>query len=439
MALREHAEWGMRVVELKPGLVLAQEVRDVNGRLLMVRGMRLSDRSIGVLKAWGVAEVVIEGEPARALSDPGDPGVDISKDLIVKAQNIAAARLARSDLAHLFVQDVFRLAASRIAACLARGESVEPPAVRGASPDSGRLQVTSDAGRPVLAAETLEPLDMDRLAAGDLALGAKPEVLSLLAQAMENPSASALEVADIIQNDPGLTAKLLKMVNSALYGFPQRIDTISRAVTVIGVQQLSALALGVTVMDMFKDIPGNLLDVGRFWRHCLACACGSRVLASALGLPNTERFFVAGLLHDVGLLLLILHAPAHVRQVLASMRENGEEFIAAERAILGADHAMVGGALLSGWKLPPSLVAAVEWHHAPLAAANPRDAAIVHTADFLAEALMFGSCGQSVIMPLELAAFDQLMAPAGVAATVFTRVEDQLGQLETIFTPHAAD
>jgi HD-like signal output (HDOD) protein len=422
-------------------LKLTQEVRDVSGRLLLGRGMPLSDRSIGVLKAWGVAEVAVEGETAGHLADFGGSEEEVSDELAAKARDIAAARLVRNDLSHPFIQDVFRLATARAVSLLAGGDYVERSP--GKTRDCGGAASSSPDGRPPgrdhrdFPAEIPEPLDLGRLTAGDPALGARPEVLSRLAQAMESPAASAIEVADIIQNDPGLTAKLLKVVNSALYGFPSRIETISRAVTVIGVQQLSALALGVTVMGMFKDIPKELLDVGRFWRHCLACACGSRALASAMGLPNTERFFVAGLLHDVGLLLLILQAPEHVRHVLAEVREHGEELLAAERRIIGIDHTMAGEALLSGWQLPPSLVAAAACHHDPMTAANPRDAAIIHTADFLAEALLFGSSGQSVIMPLELAAFDLLEAPPGVAATVSSRVEDQLGQLATIFKQDA--
>jgi putative nucleotidyltransferase with HDIG domain len=260
-----------------------------------------------------------------------------------------------------------------------------------------------------------------------------PEVLGRLAQAMDNPGASPLEVADIIQNDPGLAAKLLKVVNSALYGFPQRIETISRAVTVIGVQQLSALALGLTVMGLFKNIPKDLLDIKDFWRHCLACACGARALASALGLPNTERYFVAGLLHDVGLLLFILHAPEHVRHVLSAVRLNGDSLTAAERRILGVDHGMAGAALLDSWKLPSSLVQAAGHHHEPLSAQEPKDVTIVHTADFMAETLLFGSGGQSIIMPLDQTAFSMLLAPQGVANIVFERVEEQFSHLESIF------
>ncbi|GFK93408.1 hypothetical protein NNJEOMEG_01240 [Fundidesulfovibrio magnetotacticus] len=405
----------MRVSDLRPGLVLSQPVRDVNGRLLMGSGMRLSDRAISVLKSWGVAAVAVQGERQPSLADAGD---NIPEELAARAQDLAAGRLARNDLTHPFVQDVFRLCVPRIARMLEEGREVL------------RLPDDLPAERP---GADLPPLDVQALVGCNRSLGAMPEVLAALSRAMDDPGTSPATAAAIIQTDPGLAARLLKLVNSALYGFPQRIDTITRAVTVIGVQQLSALALGMSVMDLFSHVPQDILDVRQFWRHSLACACAARALASALGMPNTERFFVAGLLHDVGLLLFIQCEPDRVRRALQEVRSVGASLVAAERKALGADHCQAGAALLSGWKLPPGLVEAARCHHEPSLCADERDAAIVHAADFLAEALALGSSGQSVLMPLDTAAFDRLGAPPGVADAVLTRVEDQFVQLEAIF------
>lgn len=406
----------MRVSDLRPGLLLASPVRDVNGRLLMSVGTCLNDRYIGVLKAWGIGDVEIQGEGEPEIDGPGE---DLPEELVAKARDIVVARLARNDLDNPFIHEVFHLAVARTASLLDRGLQTQLP--------------PSGAPGPAPSEESLGPIDLTALTASNPALGAMPEVLGRLAQTMDNPGASPLEVADIIQNDPGLAAKLLKVVNSALYGFPQRIETISRAVTVIGVQQLAALALGLTVMGLFKNIPKDLLDIKEFWRHCLACACGARALASALGLPNTERYFVAGLLHDVGLLLFILHAPEHVRRVLSEVRMSQDSFTSTEQRILGVDHCMAGAALLSSWKLPSSLVQAAGYHHEPLLAQDPKDATIVHVADFMAETLLFGSGGQSVVMPLDQTAFGMLLAPQGIAGTVFERVEEQFSHLESIF------
>jgi putative nucleotidyltransferase with HDIG domain len=407
-------EFVMKVSQLQPGVVIAQAVRDVNGRLLMGEGTRLTERFIGVLKAWGVPEVAIVGEQSCHLPDEEDA---FSEDAAALARDVAKAKLCLNCLDHPFVQDVFLLAVASLTEAIKQG---------------GSFTLPPESAAPVTV-PPLPPLDLEALAASNKIGGAMPGMLARLAEAMETPSASPVEVAEIIQNDPGLTAKLLKVANSALYGFPQRIDTISRAVTVIGVQQLSALALGVTVMGLFKKIPKEFLDIRKYWRHCLACACGSRALASSLGLPNTERFFVAGLLHDVGLLLFILRAPDRVRLVLSILQNSREPISVAERRVMGASHGAAGATLLASWGLPESLSSAAAWHHEPSQGVVPRDVAIVHAADFLTDAMGYGTGGQAALMPLDEAAFALLNAPPGVAHQVAARITDQLGQLESIF------
>ncbi|MFP5239460.1 MAG: HDOD domain-containing protein [Acidobacteriota bacterium] len=420
----------MWVSELRPGLTLTRPVRDVNGRLLMGEGTLLTERFISVLKAWGVAEVAVLGEgPSCAGEGAGDDSADDPQQEAdpgnaALAREIVALRLANNPASHPFVGDVHRLAVARLVARLNRGGSFHVPP--GVTP------------LPLQGPPAQYPLDPKSLAESNPVIGAMPEVLARLAQVMDDPSAFPAELAEIIQGDPGLSARLLNVVDSPFYGFSQRIDTISRAVTIIGVQQLSALALGMAVMDLFKNVSHSSLDVHGFWRHSLATACGARALASAVGLPNTERYFVGGLLHDLGLLLLLLREPRKECAALELTRGQGWTLSAAERHLMGLDHAKAGAALLKAWKLPPGLVQAAGYHHEPLRSPDVREAAIVHTADFLAEALVFGSGGQTVLMPLSTAAFDKLGAPSGVACTVFERVENQLDHLERVFMSHGA-
>jgi len=400
-------------------MTLAQPVRDITGRLLVSGGTPLTERTINVLKTWGVAEVDISGEAAIPWA-PDNAG-DIPPDLLRKAQDITSRRLSNNDLTHSFIQDVFRLASLRLAERLHRGQ---------AAPDSGQ------AGPAPVPAEDAAPLSVAALVACNPSLGAMPEAMSRLTEVMQNPVASPAEVADILQTDPGLAAKVLKLVNSPLYGFHQRIDTISRAVTVIGVKQLSALALGISVLSIFKNVPGDYLDVRSFWRHCLATGCAARSLASHLGVPNTERFFVAGLLHDVGLMLLYMNVPERARQVLTTARACGLPLVETEQRLLGTDHGQVGGALMRAWGLPESLTQAAEFHHDPMAAGNVREATVVHVSDFLAEAMGFGSCGPQTLMTLNLPAWKLLDAPAGTAQAVCERMESQLENLSAIMLGH---
>lgn len=409
----------MKVSACKPGMVLGQDVRDVNGRLLMRVGDRLDERSLSVLKAWGVEEVTPWDEKDAA---PGQAGGELPESVSALAHKIAAAKLARNSLDHPFIQEILSLMVECLGARMLSGEVFRVPPVTA----------------PLTVQNGLPPLTVEDLTGSDRAIGAIPEVLVRLSQSMEDPRTSPAELAGIIQYDPGLAANLLKVVNSAFYGFPQHIETISRAVTVIGVQQLSALAVGMTAMSLFAELPGRALDYAQFWRHSLACACGARALASACGLANTERFFVAGLLHDVGVLLMLLYDPGRMGLALQSVRESGEPLLEAERRILGVDHAAAGQALLTLWMLPESLVQAVAGHHEPVWSAGRPEAAIVHIADFLAEALYCGSSGQPVLPALDTRALSALSAPPGMAGLMARRIDGQVIQLEPMFTAYGS-
>ena len=133
---------------------------------------------------------------------------------------------------------------------------------------------------------------------------------------INDPDASAAEIGDVISEDPALTARLLKIVNSAFYGFPSRIETVSRAITIVGTLELLDLILAASVVKAFSGIPSELVDMDQFWEHSLYTGVTARVLAGRHRAPDTERYFVAGLLHDIGALVLYRQLPRQSRAAL---------------------------------------------------------------------------------------------------------------------------
>jgi HD-like signal output (HDOD) protein len=188
-----------------------------------------------------------------------------------------------------------------------------------------------------------------------IVLPSLPIIFNRLNEAVNNPRMSIADIGRIISEDVGLSARLLKIANSALYGFPAKIDTISRAVTIIGTQQLRDLALATVVLKIFKGIPPHLIHLEKFWLHSIACGITARILATYRRESNVERFFVAGMLHDVGRLLLCLKCPESMQECLMRAHEGGSTLVEVEKEVLGTDHAAVGGALVRHWSLPPSL------------------------------------------------------------------------------------
>ncbi len=261
---------------------------------------------------------------------------------------------------------------------------------------------------------------------GYVEISSLPMIHLRLDEAINNPRKSMADLAKIIREDPGLTARLLRIVNSAFYNFPSRVETISQAVTIIGTQQLGALALATSVMQMFKGLPEGFVSMDSFWRHSVGCGLAARVLATLRRETNAERHFVAGVLHDIGRLVMFTKAVDASRDALTGARDNKKLLYEAEREAFGFTHAVVGGVLLQTWKLPASLEEVVMYHHNPKAATKyPIEAALIHVADIIAHAMQLGGNGEQYVPPLDSEAWDKLGLPASSLLTVMDQVERQ--------------
>ena len=251
----------------------------------------------------------------------------------------------------------------------------------------------------------LDPLDILRQ---DHQLPALPQVFLELQQAIGAKATSADDLAEIISQDPGLTAFLLRMVNSAFYSLPMQIDTISRAVTVVGVNQLSTLAVGTSIMSLFKDVPFAVLDMEQFWKHSVACGLIARRLCRITDQGDPERAFVAGLLHDIGQLVLLQTVPERATAVHLHARSKDTLLFVEEKEQLGFDHATLGGMLLRKWNFPFVLVTAVLEHHQPKPKQKDPEPILVHCAETIATGLGIGSSGEFFAQPPNVAAWESM-------------------------------
>jgi putative nucleotidyltransferase with HDIG domain len=180
------------------------------------------------------------------------------------------------------------------------------------------------------------------------------------------------------------------------------VATLGEAVQIIGLREIQDLVLATAVINAFK-LPPNLVDVASFWKHSIACGLVCGLLAEDQHDPQPERFFVGGLLHDIGRLMLFLKAPEEGRQILQRSEKEGMLASRMEREIMGFDHAELGAELVSFWKLPHSLKEMVGCHHNPSRSHTvPADVFLVHYADFITSVLEFGNSGEFFVAPLTL-------------------------------------
>lgn len=193
-----------------------------------------------------------------------------------------------------------------------------------------------------------------------------PEITSRIVEVVEDPRATAHDMHEIVKNDPALAAKILKVVNSAFYGLPSQIASLDRAIVMLGLSAVKNIALAASLVRLFT--PGKLSEqfsARDLWRHCIGVGvCGRMLTKAASGIQNDEAF-VAGLVHDMGLLIQYQVFPEKLREIVDRCMTATADFVALERRIIGADHQAIGGALAQKWKFPPTLRCVISHHHNP--------------------------------------------------------------------------
>jgi HD-like signal output (HDOD) protein len=206
-----------------------------------------------------------------------------------------------------------------------------------------------------------------------------PDAAIRLNAVLTDPDTSANDIAEIVSVDPALAARVLRAVNSAYFGLRGRVDTISKAITMIGTSELHSLVLATSAALAFRNISCKLIDMESFWQHSVRAALAARGFAEAGGLRRCrERVFLAALLHDVGQLILYRQRPEVSTRILQAVQA-GRAQDEVEHELLGFTHAEVGALLLERWNLPPSLTRPVRFHHRYDEAAEfAREAALIH-------------------------------------------------------------
>jgi len=229
-----------------------------------------------------------------------------------------------------------------------------------------------------------------------------PHVVQKLASMIGRPNVSAEDIGALIEKDQVLSAKVLRLANSPFYGFPSRIGSVAHAVVVLGLNVVKGLTLCATAFDMMKAA-----GMDQLWRHSLGVAITAHLLGTKAAMKNPEEVFVAGLLHDIGKVVLYVKWPDVGSRITASAHQTSRYLMEAEQELFDVTHADVGGWLAAAWYLPTGLREPILYHHRPVAAQEaPLQTAIVHVADVLVKGLACGNPGDDLVPPLSREAWD---------------------------------
>lgn len=222
-----------------------------------------------------------------------------------------------------------------------------------------------------------------------------PGIVIKLSKMAEDPDTTTDQMGKVISKDHILAAKLLKLVNSAFYGFPQRISSISSAIILLGFNVIKSLIISASIFEFMEEQDMEL------WEHSLGCAVVSSVLAKRLGVSEPEEISTAGLIHDIGKVAIKMELPGEFEKIHALVRKQGVSTLEAEREILGLDHAEVGGWLTKSWNLPTKLIEPIVCHHDPRTSKNEQIASsIVHFSDIVIRGWGYGHADDIWVPPL---------------------------------------
>ncbi|MCX5818767.1 MAG: HDOD domain-containing protein [Deltaproteobacteria bacterium] len=255
------------------------------------------------------------------------------------------------------------------------------------------------------------------------ALPTVPETLKKTSQVIGKPRVTLDEISHFISSDPALTTKVLRMVNSAVYGFPGRISSVSHAIMLLGLNVVRGLLLGISVFDIMQKLMTGL------WDHSLGCAMIARAVAEKKGVKAPEEVAIAALLHDIGKVILILEFQPLYEGAMREAASRRIPIFEAERGVFQETHAAVGMWLAEKWRFPVNLVEGIGYHHRPnMAKTAPLETAIVHFSDVLMRARGFGFAGDSLAAAVHPAAFELLALTEADMLELLDKLENSLDE-----------
>lgn len=233
-------------------------------------------------------------------------------------------------------------------------------------------------------------------------LPALPHIVVRVMELSEDPDSTAQDISNVLNQDQAMTARVLRIANSAYYGFPRRISTVTDAIVFLGFKTIRSIVLAVSVSDILsQEMEGYALEYGELWKHSQCSAMAARLIAKKAKLGIMDLAYTAALLHDIGKVILNSYMKEIYHEVVAKIDENNSSFIEAENQVLGFNHAMVGSRVAEKWSLPPELVEAIALHHDPgKAEINKRLTSIVHLADALCVMMGIGIGIDGMLNPI---------------------------------------
>ena len=404
----------INVQEVKPGMTAAEDVMASNKRLLIPKGTVIEKKHIRVMNIWGVTELSIVED---AFEDKSDQAAAPENGKALEACWQYVNRIfVDHDLAEKASAELYRL--KMLDQINKYNQGWRPQDPEGDAPADDKIHYDkSDSPR------------LKDLIKKEIELISPPDIYLQLNRVLENISASGDHIAEVVGRDPGIAAKLLKIVNSPIYGKPGKVDSLKQAVFLLGARALTELVLGISLVDRFKGNSTNRQLLRKVWIHSIACGVIARVLASYRKDLDPERCFLGGLLHDIGRIILFKQIPRRMADIYRYSKKNQIPLHIAEERLLGFNHSLVGEELFRHWNFPIELINIVGRHHNPVLARDMVETSLIHLADIISIVNEYGLSASQTAPFLAPQAWEALNLPISVLAATISKSRRQIADM----------
>jgi len=280
----------------------------------------------------------------------------------------------------------------------------------------------------------MNPVSLEEIVRRVEELPALPQNAHQVLKLTEDPKTTITELSAAISKDHALAAKVLRMANSAYYGYARRIFTISDAVLILGFGTVRNLVMAASVYNvMDRELPGYVLARGELWKQSIVSALMAKKLAQKCRYENPEKAFVAGLMHDIGKIILNTYMTEAFAAVIEKVNTEKVPFMTAEEEVLGYNHAVVGGKVAEKWNLPEELVEAISLHHNPREARiSPDLTAITHLTNVAVMTMGIGLGADGMLYPYDGHTFEVLHIAHQDLEEIISEVGDSMFDLDSL-------
>ena len=261
-----------------------------------------------------------------------------------------------------------------------------------------------------------------------------PQVFYKIVETIELPDSSAEDVKKTIRNDPSISAKVLKIANSALYGYTKEINNISQAIVILGFDMVKSIALSVSVFSSFPKInTATKFDREKFWIHSIAAAEAAMLFANKIDSIKKDHAFLIGLIHDIGKIVLDYYFSPEYRRVIAKVNEDNCFIKDAEAVVLNFNHSLIGEWLGEQWNFPESILAGIAYHHKVNLAPdkNRMYALIGNLSDIIARTAEVGNGGDSKIPEIDYGLIENTQLTPELIEEIIQQIKDKKEYLDT--------